>query len=285
MDNKKSSRPIVALVYDFDGTLSPSNMQEYGLLQDLGYSDPHDFWNRCDDISQANDAGGIVCVLYETVKEARERGVHLTRERLQSYGKNIPLFPGVESWFGRINAYGDQLGLNVQHFINSSGFREIIEGSKIASEFEHIYACSFLFDQNGEACWPGAVVDYTKKTQFIFKINKGIREVSDKRRVNEFIPREDRAVPFQHMLYFGDGETDIPSMRTIKAEGGFSIAVYSSEEKQKLAHELLEQKRVNFASAADYSEGSQTEEIVKRILDKIHSDIALQDLSKACAVK
>lgn len=280
--NSLSERPVVALVYDFDGTLCPCNMQEYGLLQDLGYTNPRDFWNRCDEVSIANDAGGIVCVLYETVREARERGLILTREKLQSYGRDISFFPGVESWFGRINAYGNRLGLNVQHFINSSGFREIIEGSSIASEFEHIYACSFLFDSHGEACWPGAVVDYTKKTQFIFKINKGIREVSDKRRVNEFIPREDRAVPFQHMIYFGDGETDIPSMRTVKAEGGFSVAVYSSEQKQLLAHELLEQKRVNFAAPADYSEGGTTEQIVMRILDKIHSDLALQNLAQQC---
>lgn len=278
MEVSSPKRPTVALVYDFDGTLCPCNMQEYGLLEDLGYPNPKDFWNRCDEVSVANDAGGIVCVLYEVVHEARKRGLRLTREALQQYGRNISFFPGVESWFRRINAYGNSLGLEVQHFVNSSGFREIIEGASIASEFKQIYACSFLFDEQGEACWPGAVVDYTKKTQFIFKINKGIREVSDKRRVNEYIPREDRAIPFQHMIYFGDGETDIPSMRTVKAEGGFSVAVYSSDEKKQLAHELLEQKRVNFAARADYSEGGTAEQIVMRILDKIHSDLALSEL-------
>ena len=151
----------------------------------------------------------------------------------------------------------------------------MIEGCEIAHEFERIYACTYLYDSNGDACWPSVVVDYTKKTQFLFKINKGIREVSDKVRINEFVPSNERPVPFERMIYFGDGETDVPCMRTVKSNGGHSFAVYGNDKKRMLAQQLLSEGRVNFACPADYTEDGQMMEIVKRILDKIKADYTL----------
>ncbi len=270
--------PTIALVYDFDGTLAPGNMQEFGLLQDIGYQNPNDFWNLCDQIAKTNDAGGISVVMYALQTEAQRHGIRCTREMLRRYGQSVQFFPGVKDWFSTINQYASQIGVEVKHYINSSGIKEMIEGCAIAKEFEQIYACSYLYDSNGDACWPSVVVDYTKKTQFLFKINKGIREVSDRVRVNEFVPTEERPVPFERMIYFGDGETDVPCMRTVKSNGGYSFAVYGNDKKRALAQQLLTEGRVNFACNADYTEQGEMMEIVKRILDKIKAEYALSQV-------
>ena len=267
--------PTVALVYDFDGTLAPGNMQEFGLLQALGYNNPAEFWNLCDQIAKTNDAGGIAVVMYAIQTEAQRAGIRCTRDMLREFGKKVLFFPGVIKWFDAINRYATEIGVEVKHYINSSGIKEMIEGCEIAKEFERIYACTYLYDSNGDACWPSVVVDYTKKTQFLFKINKGIREVSDKVRVNEFVPSDERPVPFERMIYFGDGETDVPCMRTVKSNGGYSFAVYGNDKKRALAMQLLSEGRVNFACAADYTEGGEMMEIVKRILDKVKIDYTL----------
>lgn len=270
--------PTIALVYDFDGTLAPGNMQEFGLLQDIGYQNPNDFWNLCDQIAKTNDAGGISVVMYALQTEAQRHGIRCTREMLRKYGQSVQFFPGVKDWFSTINQYASQIGVEVKHYINSSGIKEMIEGCAIAKEFEQIYACSYLYDSNGDACWPSVVVDYTKKTQFLFKINKGIREVSDRVRVNEFVPTDERPVPFERMIYFGDGETDVPCMRTVKSNGGYSFAVYGNDKKRALAQQLLTEGRVNFACNADYTEQGEMMEIVKRILDKIKAEYALSQV-------
>jgi hypothetical protein len=177
----------------------------------------------------------------------------------------------VKEWFGLINEYGKTIGLNIKHYINSSGLKEMIEGTPIAREFENIYACSFLYNVDGIAYWPAVAVDYTTKTQFLFKINKGIREVSDNKRVNEYVAKEDRPIPFERMIYFGDGETDVPSMSVVKEQGGHSIAVYGNSNKQATAMQLQKEDRVNYACKADYSENGEIYTIVKQILDEIHS--------------
>ena len=267
--------PTVALVYDFDGTLAPGNMQEFGFLQAIGYHHPGEFWNLCDQIAKTNDAGGIAVVMYALQAEAQRAGIRCTRDLLRSFGHKIEFFPGVVKWFDTINAYAAQIGVELKHYINSSGIKEMIEGCAIAHEFERIYACTYLYDSNGDACWPSVVVDYTKKTQFLFKINKGIREVSDRVRVNEFVPTNERPIPFERMIYFGDGETDVPCMRTVKSNGGYSFAVYGNDKKRLLAQQLQAEGRVNFACVADYTEGSEMMEIVKRILDKVKADYTL----------
>lgn len=270
-----SPLPTVALVYDFDGTLAPGNMQEFGLLQALGYNNPNDFWNICDQLAKTNDAGGIAIVMYAIQAAAQRAGLQCTRAFLREHGKSVQFFPGVIKWFEHINTYAAQIGIDVKHYINSSGIKEMIEGCAIAKAFERIYACSYLYDSQGDACWPAVVVDYTKKTQFLYKINKGIREVSDHVRINEFVPSNQRPVPFERMIYFGDGETDVPCMRTIKSNGGHSFAVYGNEKKRSLAQQLLAEGRVNFACAADYTEDGEMMVIVKRILDKIKADYTL----------
>ena len=267
----------VALIYDFDGTLSPGNMQEFGFVQAIGMN-AADFWKEVHDMATKNDASEILCYMSRMLKEAKYREIGLRRESFVEFGGQIELFPGVEEWFGTINDYGASLGLNIKHFIISSGLKEMIEGTPIAHEFENIYACSFLYDIDGVANWPAVAVDYTAKTQFLFKINKGISEVSDNSKVNQFIPERDRRIPFERMIYFGDGETDIPCMKMVKQHGGHSIAVYNSPKKRDTAMRLINEERANFACAADYSEGKDIYNVVRLILQKIKTDYDFQQL-------
>ncbi len=194
-------KPTVALIYDFDGTLSPGNMQEFGFIQAIG-KDNDEFWRKNKELSQENDANGILCYMYLMMQAAKINGISLKRESFKKFGADVELFEGVTEWFSLINKYGTEIGLDIKHYINSSGLKEMIEGTPIAKEFENIYACSFLYDVDGVAYWPAVAVDYTAKTQFLFKINKGIKEVSDNQKINEYVPEEERPIPFENMIYW-----------------------------------------------------------------------------------
>ena len=276
-----SNRPIVALIYDFDGTLSPGNMQEFGFIQAIGKK-PQEFWQESDEIASDQDASNILSYMKLMFDEARKAGIKLRREDFKSFGESVELFEGVTGWFKLINDYGKGKGVKIEHYINSSGLAEMIEGTKIAKEFKRIFACSFLYNKDGEAEWPGVAVDYTAKTQFLFKINKGILSVRDNKKVNESQLEEKKRIPFPHMIYFGDGETDVPCMKIVKMFGGNSIAVYNPEIKKKVnvAKKLLRQQRVNFITPANYTKESRTYEVVCSIIDKIRIDFDLARLAK-----
>ena len=306
------TRPTVALIYDFDGTLSPANMQEFGLIQTFG-KDPALFWSRSNQLSQDNDASEILCYMKTMIDEARASeilcymktmidearasGVHLTRESFRRFGSMVKLYPGVREWFGKINEYGRSKGLQIEHYINSSGLTEMIEGTEIYPEFKNVYACSFLYE-DGEAVWPAVAVDYTAKTQFLFKINKGVMSIRDHTLVNRYLPEKERPVPFSRMIYFGDGATDIPwpvpfsrmiyfgdgatdipCMKLVKQFGGHSIAVYNPDghEREK-SERLLSEQRVHFVCPADYSEGKRIYRVVTAIIDKIKADLEIEAL-------
>ena len=270
-------RPQVALVYDFDGTLSPGNMQEFGFIQATGKT-KEEIWDKTRKLAGGKDANGILPYMYMMLDEAKKNHISLTRESFQSFGRNVELFRGVRQWFSFINEYGASIGLDIKHYINSSGLKEMIEGTPIAQEFENIYACSFLYNEDGIAYWPAVAVDYTTKTQFLFKINKGIRQVSDNSRVNQYIPDSKRPIPFPRMIYFGDGETDVPCMKMVKEHGGHAIAVYDTPQKEAMACQLEKEGRVIFMCTANNSQGSVMNIIVKRILDKIKADFEFDRL-------
>ena len=274
-------RPVVALIYDFDGTLSPGNMQEFGFIQAIGKS-PQEFWQESDDIAFGQDASNILSYMKLMFDEARKAGIKLRRDDFRRFGASVELFNGVEEWFGLINSYGKARGVKIEHYINSSGLAEMIEGTAIADEFKRIFACSFLYNDAGEAEWPGVAVDYTAKTQFLFKINKGILSIRDNKKVNESQAEDNKRIPFPHMIYFGDGETDVPCMKIVKMFGGNSIAVYNSEIKKKVnvAKKLLRQQRVNFITPADYTKDGRTYQLVCAIIDKIKADWELAQLNK-----
>lgn len=272
-------KPIVALIYDFDGTLSPGNMQEFGFIQAVGKT-PKEFWTMSDGLAAGQDASNVLSYMKMMFDEARKNGITLRRSDFRRFGQHIQLYEGVKGWFKAVNEYGAAHGVQIEHYINSSGLKEIIEGSPIASEFKHIFACTYIYNEAGEAVWPGISVDYTAKTQFIFKISKGIFSAHDNKKVNESVAEDKKRIPYPQMIYFGDGETDIPSMKIVTMFGGHSIAVYdpSNAKKKAFAEKLKKQKRVSFTAPADYRTDSRTFKVVCAIIDKIKADYELKQL-------
>ena len=258
-------RPILAIMYDFDHTLSPRDMQEYGFIPDLGM-EADAFWHKCVTAMKQNQMDQILAYMYMMLEEAKGKLI-VNRSMLRALGKDVQLFDGVSDWFARVNDYAESKGLVPEHYIISSGLKEIIEGTPIAKEFKEIYAASFCYDEHGVACWPAMAVNYTSKTQFLFRVNKGVLDVTEHRALNEFMPEEKRRVPFSNMIYVGDGLTDVPSMKLTKLNGGHSIAVW--QENEGVSNEMLLEGRVDFAVKADYSKGSEMEKTVFAVIDQI----------------
>ena len=270
----------IALCYDFDGTLSPANMQEYSFIPQL-QKEPKTFWQETCKIARKQDADEILAYMYLMCNQAKKRDIKIRRDDFLRFGKSVKFFEGLVSrkgndWFSRINAYAKERGATVKHYIISSGIKEMIEGTSIAGNFHKIYASSFMYDIYGVAMWPAQAVNYTTKMNFLFRINKGIFSVQ--KSINNYMPEKLRPVPFSRMIYFGDGSTDIPAMKLVKTQGGYSIAVHDgSAEKQKQSEKLLNENRVDFTAKADYRKNSELTAQVCRVIDKIVSEYRVEN--------
>ena len=260
-------RPIVAFLYDFDKTLCTTDMEDYAFIPRLGMT-PREFWSKANGFGHANRMDGILAYMYTMIRESEQRDLPFTRESLREMGRDIVLFPGVQEWFGRINAFGDSQGVQVEHYIISSGLREIIEGSSISGEFKEIYASEFYYDETGRPVWPKLAVNFTAKTQFVYRINKGVLDVSDDKTLNDSMPDDSKRVPFTNMVYMGDGLSDVPCMKMMRAYGGQAIAVYQASNRVGV-EDLLAKGRVDFIFPADYSEGTALDQTVKNIIRKM----------------
>ena len=260
-------RPIIAFLYGFDKTLCTTDMQNYAFIPSLGMT-PADFWAEANGFGRQNRIDGILAYMYIMLREAERRNRPFTREDLVEKGRGIELFPGVEGWFGRVNAFGETQGVRVEHYVISSGLREIIEGSSISREFKEIYASEFYYDPAGRPAWPKLAVNFTAKTQFVYRINKGVLDVSDDKTLNDSMPDDSKRVPFPNMIYMGDGLSDVPCMKMMRAYGGQAIAVYQSGNRAGV-EELLAKRRVDFIFPADYREGTGLDTTVKDIIRKI----------------
>lgn len=271
---KPKTKPIVALMYDFDKTLSPKNMQDYGFMDGLDMTSK-EFWDECTRLTKANGMDSILSYMYLMLEKGRSKFL-LKRENFQELGKSVKLFPGVLTWFGRINEYCAEKGLECEHYIISSGLKEIIEGTPIAGEFKEIYAAEYLYDKDGLAKWPAMAVNYTSKTQFLYRVNKGVLDVTEQHALNEYVPEDERRIPFRNMIYFGDGDTDIPCMKLTKVNGGHSFVVYQKDREE--SERLISENRVNFAFKADYRKGSPLEKAVLAVIDSIAATEKLKTL-------
>ena len=260
-------RPIIAFLYDFDKTLCTTDMQNYAFIPSLGMT-PAEFWAEANGFGRRNRIDGILAYMYIMLREAERKKLPFTREDLVEKGRQIELFPGVESWFSRINAFGEAQGVRVEHYVISSGLREIIEGSSISHEFKEIYASEFYYDETGRPVWPKLAVNFTAKTQFVYRINKGVLDVSDDKTLNDSMPDDSKRVPFTSMIYLGDGLSDVPCMKMMRAYGGQAIAVYQSANRAGV-EELLARGRVDFIFPADYREGTGLDLTVKNIIRKM----------------
>ena len=280
-------KPILALMYDFDRTLSPRDMQEYAFIPALGM-DAGDFWDECSRVMHKYGMDQILAYMLVMLEKSEGRQL-VTNNTLRNLGKVVKLFPGIRTWFARVNAYAQKRGLQAEHYIISSGLKEIIEGTVIAGEFKEIYAASFCYNEKGVPFWPAMAVNYTSKTQFLYRINKGVMDVAENRSLNEYMPEDRRRVPFRNMIFIGDGLTDVPCMKLTKVNGGHSIAVYQNDRRE--ADDLIINGRVDYTVKADYSKGCEMELVVFEIIDQIaatsktvgrhmeHFDMAKEDKS------
>jgi len=259
--------PIVAFLYDFDKTLCTTDMQDYAFIPSLGMT-PSEFWAAANNFGRANRIDGILAYMYAMIRESERKGRPFTRQDLVEKGRDIVLYPGVRDWFGRINRFGAEQGVRVEHYIISSGLREIIEGSSISGEFQEIYASEFYYDVTGRPVWPKLAVNFTNKTQFVYRINKGVLDVSDDKTLNDSMPDDSKRVPFVNMIYMGDGLSDVPCMKMMRAYGGQAIAVYQ-ESNRAGVEDLLAKGRVDYIFPADYSEGTGLDLTVKNIIRKM----------------
>jgi hypothetical protein len=271
----------VAIAYDFDGTLAPGNMQEYDFIPRL-HMKPKDFWAEANQLAKDCDGDPILAYLNLMLRKAQSADVPIRKEDFVNYGRSVTLFDGVEDWFERINVYGRERGITVKHYIVSSGIREMIEGSPIAKRFERVFASAFAYNASGVAYAPALAINYTTKTQFLFRINKGTLAAWDNTVINAYVDKEKRPVPFERMIYLGDGETDVPCMRLVKDQGGHAIAVYKGHKRggKNIAQRLLDEGRVNFIASADYSADKDIDSQVKAVLDRIAADIRLDQLGR-----
>ena len=267
-------KPILAICYDFDRTLSPEDMQAQGYIQSIGY-DVADFWKESNSLAADNDMDQNLAYMYTMVTKARGRLV-FNKEILKADGAKIKLYPGVDTWFTRVNQYGQEKGITIEHYIISSGLKEMIEGTMVAKYFKKIYASSFYFDDVGVAVWPAQAVNYTNKTQYLFRIKKGILDINDQK-VNDYFDPDKVVVPFRNMVYIGDSDTDIPCMKLVNSNGGHSIGVYNFETQDKTkVFKMLREHRIKYFAPADYREGSSLEGLIKNIVDRTKTNEVLE---------
>lgn len=284
MKNKKIK---IAICYDFDGTLAPGNMQEHSLLPALNLK-AKDFWKEVKDFAKKNNMNEILSYMYLTLEKSKQAKHQIKRKAFKDHGKKINLFEGVNKYFDLINNYAANKNVTIEHYIISSGLKEIIEGTKIKKYFKYIYASEFYYDENGVAVWPACAVDYTLKTQFLFRVNKGTFDIWDNSKINKYTPENDRYIPFKRMIYIGDGETDIPCMKMVNYQGGYSIAVYDPKKRgtknkkspKQICEELINQRRAKYIAPAIYTENSELVKIIKLIIDKIAIETVLQTTIK-----
>lgn len=263
---QKEEKPVIAICYDFDKTLSPDDMQAQGYIQSVD-CEVKSFWEESNGLAEKNEMDQNLAYMFTMIQKAHGKFV-FNKQALINYGSQVQLFPGVESWFKRIREYGDSRGVIVEHYIISSGLKEMIEGTAVVNEFEKIYASSFYYDRDGVALWPAQVINYTSKTQFLFRIEKGTLDVNDPA-VNEYFEPENIRVPFRNIIYIGDSDTDIPCMKLVNSSSGHSIGVYNSNTMNKeKVYKMMHDNRIKYFAPADYSKDSELDNLVKAIINR-----------------
>jgi len=271
---QKADKPVIAICYDFDKTLSPDDMQAQGFIQSVGY-DIKTFWERSNKLATDNEMDQNLAYMYTMLQTAVGKQ-SVTKKLLYDYGTKVTLFPGVKDWFFRIREYGSQRGVIVEHYVISSGLKEMIEGTLVAKEFEKIYASSFYFDEYDIARWPAQAINYTNKTQFLFRIEKGVLDINDQG-VNDSFSSDKIRVPFRNIIYIGDSDTDIPCMKLVNSYGGHSIGVYNAQTEDKTkVYKMIRENRIRYFTPADYSGDSELDKLVKLIIERTISNEMLE---------
>ena len=273
----KFGKKTIALVYDFDGTLSPRPMQEYAFLPQIGI-DPAAFWTETNKVAKEHKADPLITYMHLLYKKAKDAGVRIDRDDLVAQGREVELFPGVLEWFDAIEEYtkirAESHGITLRHYLISSGLTEIVEGTPIYDRFHNVFASEYWFDAY-DLPYPKRVITDTGKTQYLFRINKGVEDLGEN--INEHMPEQDRPIPFSNMIYFGDGDTDVPSMAVTRKNGGHAIAVYPPNKSKKKCVNLFKAGRIDFFAAADYRRGSDLFNRTCLLIDRILASIRIEE--------
>lgn len=266
----------MAIAYDFDGTLAPGNMQEHNFIPDLNM-DKREFWQEANEMAKKNDMDEVSAYMHLMLIKAKEKNIPIREEVFMRYGEKITFFDGVTDYFDRINDYAAERNIHLEHFVISSGLREFVKGTAIYKHFKNVFASGFQYDDDGIACWPALVVNYTNKTQYLFRINKGINNSYDNTLINKSMPEDQRTVPFSNFIYIGDGETDVPAMKMVNLYGGTTIAVYNPQNPtaKNVCLNLIRQNRSDYIAPTVYTEGGELDTMLKKIIDKVSTE---QDL-------
>lgn len=270
-------KKTIALVYDFDGTLSPRPMQDYAFLPQIG-QDASAFWKESNRLAKEQGADSLITYMHLLYKKAKEAGVRIDRDDLVAQGRNVELYAGVEDWFDALGDYvklrAESHGVGLRHYLISSGLTEIIEGTHIYKRFHNVFASEYWFEAY-DLPYPKRVITDTGKTQYLFRINKGIEDLGNN--INEHMPEDARPIPFFNMIYFGDGDTDVPSMAVMRKNGGHAVAVYPPGKAKKKCVDLFKAKRCDFFAPADYRRGSELFKRTCLLIDRILADIRVQE--------
>ena len=272
----KPTKTVIALLYDFDKTLCDKDMQEYSFIPSIGMN-AEEFWGEANRIAIKNGMDRILAYMYLMIKQAKKNDIPITKEAFMELGKDVELINGVDTWFDRMSKLAEELNIEIEHYIISSGLSEIIQGTPIAKYFKRIYACEFRYNKSGNADWPKQVINYTTKTQFIFRISKGAFDQLDDKTLNSVVDREERYIPYRNMIYIGDGLTDVPCMKLVTMRGGEAVAIYHKDS-LNVATRLLKDKRVGYICKADYSSGSELENVIKLLIHQMALKSELVDL-------
>ncbi len=277
-------RNVIAIAYDFDGTLSPQPMQEYTVLPKLREK-PEDFWKEVNREAKRYRAEKMLTYMRLLLEKAQEKKLEWKRddfhEDFRKLSRKIKFFPGVDNWFGRINKFvqsRSEQRISVQHYIISSGLLELLEGISIFKHFKQVYASEYHYDHNGIPTFPKVLITDTAKTQYLFRINKGLEDPKDS--INEHMPEEQRPIPFSNIIYVGDGSTDVPSMTVTRDNGGHSLAVYREDDEGKslkICRKLLKADRVDLIAPADFRGGKALDSSMKMLLAALCQNMMWQD--------
>ena len=264
----------IALVYDFDGTLIPKTMQDYTIIPRLKLRSDK-FWSDIMEEAEATDGEVMMIYMRQLITRASSMNIKITKSEFKLMASKIEYFKGVFTWFDNINKYlkNNHKRIKVAHYVISAGHHEILESTAIRKKLKNVFGSQYYFNEQGHATFPKVVVTDTAKTQFLFRINKGKEKVSDS--INSHMPEELRPIPFENMIYIGDGLTDVPSMALIKKQNGHSVSVYpkGSKKQKKVSNDLLAAKRVDFIAEANYARNSVLFKRICLIIDMISARI------------
>ena len=264
----------IALVYDFDGTLIPKTMQDYTIIPRLKLRSEK-FWSDIMEEAEATDGEVMMIYMRQLITRANSMNIKITKNEFKMMASKIKYFKGVLTWFDNINKYlkHNHKRIKVAHYVISAGHHEILESTAIRKKLTNVFGSQYYFNEQGHATFPKVVVTDTAKTQFLFRINKGKEKVSDS--INSHMPEELRPIPFENMIYIGDGLTDVPSMALIKKQNGHAVSVYprGSKKQKKVSNDLLAAKRVDFIAEANYTRNSILFKRICLIIDMISARI------------